>query len=482
MGAVVYQIFVDRFSASKGRPTVGLFEPPKQLRNWSDLPKSGHRIDELGLWSHELEFWGGDLKGIQSKLDYIKSLGADTVYLTPIFKALTNHKYDTTDYFQIDPQFGTESDFKSLMSSIHGKGMKLVLDGVFNHIGKSNPIFQKALASKTDPHRDWFYWGKEYTSGYRGFANVGNLPALKLENKAVRDYLWNNPNSVVRKYLKEGIDGWRLDVAIEIGPEHLAELTAAAHKEKPGSLVVGEIASYPAGWFPSVDGGFNFFGPSVVIQAAQGQLTGRQATQMLGDMVEDAGIENTLRSWLHLDNHDTSRFASVTADFEQRKLAIAALYTLPGSPVIYYGTELGMTGWGDPGSRAPMDWSLVNEKNPELAWHKKLLAIRKSNPALRYGDFSPLATEKLIAFTRLTDKVLDSVIVVTNPTHEEVKEAFATRAGRLMNWGELEDAISGIRVRQVNGLLTVKVPPMTTQIFKVVNYKQLGYSQYHRIP
>jgi glycosidase len=273
-----------------------------------------------------------------------------------------------------------------------------------------------------------------------------------------------------------------LDVAIELGPQYLDELTKAAHAEKPGSAVVGEISGYPAHWFPSVDGMFNFTGPNLIAEAVRGNITGKQASEILDDMVKDAGIENLLRSWIHVDNHDTPRFASTTQDFDTRALVLAGLMTLPGSPVIYYGTELGMPGVGDPMNRAPMRWDLVSDTNRDYVWTKKLLAIRSENRALRIGDFHALRTNRLIGYLRSTDKVLENVIVLINPTSDTVKETFATRAGMLMSWAEMRDELTKERIRQVNGLMTITMPPKSVKIFTPVNNKSLGYSQYHRIP
>src|SRR5262249_23659789 len=154
-------------------------------------------LESLGLYSHELDFWGGDLAGLAGKLDYIQGLGADVLYLTPIQKAFTNHKYDTQDYMQISPEFGTHQDLIALARQAHKHGMKIMLDGVFNHIGRTSDRFQSALKDPGSRYRDWFYFGKEYRSGYRGWAGVGNLPALRLENPEVRRYLWGGQNSIV---------------------------------------------------------------------------------------------------------------------------------------------------------------------------------------------------------------------------------------------------------------------------------------------
>jgi cyclomaltodextrinase / maltogenic alpha-amylase / neopullulanase len=481
-GAVVYQVFIDRFAppadlAAKRR----ILTAPRTVHTWGETPKGGKFLPDQGLWSHELEFWGGDIASLTGKLDYIQSLGADVLYLQPIQQAFTNHKYDAQDYKALSPEIGTEAELSGLIKTVHDRKMRIMLDGVFNHMGRTSPMFQEALKNPKSKHRDWYYIGEQYPGGYRAWANAANLPGVNLENKAVRDYLWNDRNSVVRERLRQGIDGWRLDVAFELGATNLAELTRAAHQEKPGSAVVGEISGYPANWFPAVDGVFNFSAVNLVGEALRGTISGGQAGQMLGHMVEDAGIENLLKSWTLTDNHDTPRLASTTPDLAQRQFLEAIQFTTPGCPVIYYGTELGMTGPGDPENRAPMRWDLVSNENPDLAGIRQLIKLRKTLPALRYGDFTALDSNKLIAYSRTTDKLRESVIVVANPTGSTQTEVFPTRIGRLMSWGELRDVRTNERFRSITGLLRVSVPAHQVRILVPVTEPVNGASPYNRV-
>lgn len=477
-GAIIYQAFVDRFVPPKDPAAKkAIFEAPRRFHPWTDVPKAGTPPSGGRYWSHELDFWGGDLAGVQSKMDYVHDLGADVLYLTPIFKAFSNHKYDTLDYKEIAPEFGTQADLQNLTDDVHKRGMKIMLDGVFNHIGIDSPIFKEAQQNPQSPYRNWFFFGKEYPGGYKGYAP--SMPTLRLESPSLKNYLWNSPDSVVRKNLRQGIDGWRLDVAYNIGTSILGELTAAAHAEKPGSEVVGEVSGYPSNWFPALDGVFDFYAPQLALQCLNGQISGGRAGAMLGHLVADAGIENLLKSWILLDNHDTPRLANLAPDRMVRQMAVAMQFTLPGSPVIYYGSELGMTGAGDPESRAPMRWDLVNKNNADLAWIKKLVAVRKKHPALRYGNFTALDTDKLLAFARTTHKVRESVIVVLNPTEKEVTETFSPRIGRLFSWGELEDALTGERTRSITGLMTLTVKPQSVLILTPVT--EYPGSPYERV-
>lgn len=185
-GTIVYRVLVDRFAPSARLDyKKSLYTPPKILHTWSEQPSRGSCVDKIKLWTHELDFWGGDLRSLATKLDYVQSLGADVLYLNPIHFAYTKHKYNALDYMKISPEFGTREDVKSLAKSLHQRNMKLVLDGVFNHMGHHSDLFKRAAAYPTSPYRDWFYFGKEFAGGARSWALAQSLPELNLENPHV---------------------------------------------------------------------------------------------------------------------------------------------------------------------------------------------------------------------------------------------------------------------------------------------------------
>ncbi len=229
-GAVVYQVLVDRFAPPANLDGKrALYPPPKKLHPWTAEPRRGTWLEKEQVWSHEIDFWGGDLAGTAAKLDHVQQLGANVLYLNPIHLGWTNHKYDSLDFNAVSPEFGTREDVKRLAAELHRRGMKLVLDGVFNHMGRQSQRFQDALAGRGG--RDWFVFGPQFKEGVRNWWNNGNLPELNLENPAVRDHLWAQPDSVVRGWLRDGADGWRLDVAFDLGFLYLSEVSQAAHAE-----------------------------------------------------------------------------------------------------------------------------------------------------------------------------------------------------------------------------------------------------------
>ena len=208
-GAIVYQVLVDRFNPSKRlKEKMALYQYPKKLNDWQTLPKPGKFLNDVKYWSHELDYWGGDLTSLMEKLDYIKDLGVDVLYLNPIVESLSNHKYDATDYQKISKEYGTKADLQNLIDKTHQSDMKIMLDGVFNHVGVNNPLFI-AAQDEASPYRDWFDFNEAYPEGVRLWAEAKSLPELNLENNAVKDYIYRDKNSVIRSYLNDGVDGWR---------------------------------------------------------------------------------------------------------------------------------------------------------------------------------------------------------------------------------------------------------------------------------
>jgi cyclomaltodextrinase / maltogenic alpha-amylase / neopullulanase len=482
-GAIVYQVLVDRFAPSANLDAKrALYPAPKKLRDWKEEPKKGTYLERENVWSHEIDFWGGDIASTAGKLDYIHQLGADVLYLNPIVLAWTNHKYDALDYQQVSPEYGTRDDVKQLAAEVKRRGMKLVLDGVFNHMGRNSPKYKDAQSNPDSPYRDWFVFGPQYKGGTRTWWNAQNLPELNLEHKAVTDHLWGAPDSVVRSWLRDGVDGWRLDVAFDIGFNALEALTNAAHAEKPGSLVVGEIPNYPREWFPSVDGVMHFGLRKLMIAAANREIDGPTFTRMAARLMRDADYEHLLKSWVYLDNHDTFRLATTVPDAKARKLAQVLQFTLPGAVNLYYGTEVAMQGGDDPEMRGPMRWDRVAANHPDLVWTKQLIALRKSHRALRVGEFRTAeASADVIAFERHTDRAGDTVLVLINPATTDTKTTVLVANSKLMDGDNLIDQLGGRQYKLQGSMVETTLPAQSALVLKPQLVTADGYSNYKRV-
>jgi glycosidase len=483
-GAIVYQVLVDRFAPAANLASKRhLYPEPKVLRGWKQTPQRGSYLPQEKLWSHEIEFWGGDLQSLTSKLAYVQELGADVLYLNPIHLAYTNHKYDALDYQQISPEFGTRADVRVLANDLHQRGMKLVLDGVFNHMGRNAELFKQAQNDPKHPARDWFVFGTQFPGGARSWWLAENLPELNLENPAVRDHVYGGQDSVVRSYLRDGVDGWRLDVAVDIGFNYLDALTKTAHAEKPGSLVVGEIASYPKEWFPAVDGVMHFGLRHILLGLADGRIPANTGAAMIHRIIEESDYEHLLKSWVYLDNHDTERLAHVLPEESRRRLAQVLQFTLPGSPTLYYGSELGMTGGSDPEMRAPMRWDLATPENATLQWTRQFIQLRKRHRALRVGNFRTLTTDRLLGYERYTDRVCDTVIVLVNTSPVDVSETVMVANSKLMTPFKMIDLVptNAAPVNIMCSLLNVTVPAGSFRILTPEVETTGGYSSYKRV-
>lgn len=471
VGPVVYQAFVDRFAPPadlEGKRA--LYPAPCTLHEWSELPERGELNAETGYYMHELAFWGGDLLSLLSKLDHVKGLGADVLYLQPIAQAFSNHKYDTTDYLALDPQYGTLEDFQHFSDAVHEAGMRFVVDGVFNHAGTRWGAFKEAMAEKGSPKRDWFFFGDEYSDGYKVWGCAQGLAELHLENLSLQKHLWKGKDSVVATWFARGADGWRLDVASEIGFELLASLTRSAHQHKRGSLVVGEVWAYPPRWSSAMDGVLSLHLGELIFGLVEGTCPGPSAARSIERLIEDSSMEEALRSWIVLSNHDMRRLASRLPDLKLRKLALILQFTWPGAPLVYYGDELGLEGQDDPLNRGPMPWELATEENEWLAYVRRLVAVRRRLRALRIGNYRTLASQRLMAFVRLTERAADTVVVLANPTEAPVTEMVVLPVPSILGNSLFRDELaSEVEVRALGSTVTLEVGPKSARVLSMAD-------------
>lgn len=366
---VVYQIFPDRFHshhpAGTPWPAPGSFAwngvPIRQSRRTADVTSRTH---------HQYTFFGGTLRGVTEKLDHLQGLGVTAVYFTPIFKARSTHRYDADDYHTIDPVLGTRADFDALSQALRARGMKLMLDGVFNHTSYHHPWFAE--------HPDWYMQGADGKP--ETWMGTGFLPKLNPEHPGLAEALLG-----VIDHWGPAVDGWRLDASHLIARSFLKRLKERIGPDRP---VIGEDwddARYDLrdGLY---DGVTNFSFQRNVTAYMNGDCSPETLARRLTVVYEGYPWPGVVRSWNLLGNHDTDRFFSKIGEREAHlRLARVLQVTLPGTPLVYYGDEWGMTGFGDWAARAPMIWKPMAPQQARADELRDLLALRRAHPVLATG-------------------------------------------------------------------------------------------------
>ncbi len=405
-GCTYYQIFPERYA--KALPSRREYEP------WDAEPTRDN-------------FLGGDLKGIAEKLPYIQSLGVNCLYLNPIFAADFNHKYATTDYFEVDPDFGTKSDLAALVDAAHGLGIRVVLDGVFNHVGIHFPPFadvqQNGRASR---YVDWFFIKKEPIAidpaCYECVGDYPYMPRLRVANQEVRQYVL----SVLRYWIETAhIDGWRLDVADELDSESTLYWRREILRSYPQTLFLAETwgdATALVGKGDCFDSAMNYlFRDAMVSYFAKGSLSETAFIRRMEHMRMKYGDELLLRMFNLIGSHDTPRFLTECGgDSTRMQLAVAFQMTYPGSPTIYYGDELAMEGEYDPGCRGGMAWEKA-EASEMLQTYRLWAKRRKEHPALVSGSYRTVLADDgkhVIAYERADET--ERLLVIINNSPEKV--------------------------------------------------------------
>jgi cyclomaltodextrinase len=397
--AIFYQIFPDRFA--NGDRT----NDPPNVQKWGSPPTA---------WG----FQGGDLQGIIQHFDYLLDLGITALYLTPIFKSSSTHRYNTSDYYQIDPKLGTLDDFHALVNLAHHNDMRIVLDGVFNHCGRGFFAFMDVLENgEHSAYKDWFYierfpldaYGPGAAENYIGWWNHKALPKLNTGNPEVRKYIFG----VARYWLEQGIDGWRLDVPNEIDDDSFwVEFRRVVRNTNRDAYLVGEIWDVNPRWTDEkhFDGLMNYPVRDALLAVLQGRENAVQFSERIDGLFKAYKRDNLYAMYVPLDSHDTERFKTlVEGNTDKLKLAFLFQMAFPGAPAIYYGDEIGQEGGKDPDSRRAFPWKETDWNQDLRNWVKTLIALRKRTPSLRHGDYVQILSEDgqyACARTLGEDKVL----------------------------------------------------------------------------
>lgn len=472
-GGVIYQIFPDRFAFSeKKKQSV---PSDRILRTDRDGDPYWKPTAEGKVLNND--YFGGDLRGIEQKLDYLKSLGVTCIYLNPIFEAQSNHRYDTADYERIDPLLGTEKDFCSLCRSAEKLGIKIILDGVFSHTGDDSKYFNRysrydslgAYQSKSSPYFGWYKFN-EWPDDYESWWGIKILPEVIEENPDFIDYITGS-NGIARKWLRLGAAGWRLDVADELPDVFLDSFRKAVKEEKSDALVLGEVwedASNKSSYGKlrryllgdQLDSVMNYpFANAVIdfIREANAELFASRVMSIVENYPKE--VLDVLMN--HISTHDTMRaitaLAGESCSFRDRKWqsthsldekdyaygvrllksASAMQFALPGVPTVYYGDEAGMQGYKDPFNRRCYPWG---EENSELIeWYKTLGKIRAENSVFKDGRFEILSSVAgCVAFSRKKDG--EAILVISNSNPHPI--TYYVRS----EWCDAEDLLGNCTV------------------------------------
>ncbi|WP_026486029.1 glycoside hydrolase family 13 protein [Caldanaerobius polysaccharolyticus] len=432
--SIFYQIFVDRFYKENIDS------------QWFRKPKSD-------------DIFGGNLKGIIQKLDYLCELGINRIYLTPIFKSDSNHKYDTIDYYKIDENFGDEAIFKKLIDECHKRGIKVILDAVFNHTSDKFFAFKDAMENGDNSrYRDWYFIKNR--DEYETFGYVKNMPKLNTANEQVSEYLLG----IARYWIENfDIDGWRLDVANEIDHNFWRRFRNEVKRAKKDAFIIGEVwdggESYLKG--DQFDSVMNYpFMFILVDYFAKNAIDTYEFDYLINNLF--VRYKKYIRTILLnlIDSHDTCRFLyECGGDIEKMKMAVFFQMTCIGIPMIFYGDEAGLTGANDPDCRRTIDFDRINKDLFEF--YKKLIKIRKENRALRAGEYrTVLVHHDVYAYSRYLDD--EEIINVFNKGERAKKISLKINGGKVLDlYNNEEYAVS-------NGVLDIEIQPGGKYILKVM--------------
>ncbi|MCI1985814.1 MAG: glycoside hydrolase family 13 protein [Lactobacillus sp.] len=370
--AKIYHIFVDRFA--NGNPDGHVNAPKPSSFLYGQLSDHPYYVKDAAGEVVRWDFYGGNLQGIRAKLDWLQQQGVTALYLSPIFEARSNHRYDTGDYKRIDPMLGTLDDFKALVADLHERGMHLILDGVFNHVGRDSRYFNAlgtyddvgAAQSRDSPYADWFNF-KHYPDDYDSWWGVKDLPAICKDAQSFHDFIAGGPDSVIGYWTGLGVDGWRLDVVDELASDFVTQIRTLL-ATYPDRVLIGEVwedASHKVAYGkrrPYFDGGqlqavMNYPQRQLMLDFVQGQLAPAQLGRRLLTLQENYPPAVFAYNFTSLSTHDTPRVLTVLDHDLARLQQVLMLWAvLPGNLVQFYGDEAGLEGGPDPQNRRYYPW------------------------------------------------------------------------------------------------------------------------------
>lgn len=454
--AVFYQIFPDRFHNGNSD------NDPENVCRWGDKPTRDN-------------FFGGDLAGIIRKLPYLEELGVNALYLNPIFKSPSNHKYDTTDYYKVDSSFGDRDTLKKLVKKLHQHGMRIILDGVFNHCGDTFWAFQDVIEKGSkSKYKNWFIIKdypivKQPEPNYRCLAGFSSMPEFNTDNPKVREYLLK----VVKYWIKEAdIDGWRLDTVEYMDASFVKQIRIAAKEVKEDAYVMGEVMmGLATSWFKGecLDAVMNYRLRHLLIDfLVKRTMDAEEFDQRL------YSLRQSYPDWANpvmfnlLGSHDTPRIFTLCKGNKGRfKLCLIFSMTYVGAPTIYYGDEVGLRGGNDPECRKCMPWNIDFQSNDIYKFHQRCIQIRKQYSVLRKGSFQTLLKEKgIYSFVRKKEE--ETIIVIMNSTLNS-EEICINLSEKGIKGNQFLDLLTGQKYFPQRGKMRILLPK-TSGVILANNY------------
>ncbi len=490
--AVYYYIFPERFRngnpANDPRPGVhGYQDKPVELhQNWLDKPyKPGSGDGSDAFYNND--FFGGDIAGIIDKLDYIADLGANTIYLTPLWRAASNHKYDTADYQQIDPAFGSNADFERLTREAAQRGIRVIPDASLNHTGSDSIYFDRfgkyggqgafyqGKVNPASPYADWYSFDvtqADPDKQYKGWVGVLDLPELNKASRGFRDFAYGGKNSVMKQWLDRGAAGWRMDVAPWVPDDFWREWRAVIKQHRSDALTIAETWFDASKYFlgDTFDSTMNYIFRNTVLDYAAGgnakllyenlELT-REAypAQAFHALMNLLSTHDQARALHHFGHQaDTDDAATIALAKQRLRLAVFFQMVYPGAPSVYYGDEVGVTGGEDPYNRATYPWADRGGKPDEalLQDFKQLIRLRKEHPVLRHGSLmAPLFLDEHVIVLARRDGHHWALAAMNNSSSERTVQV---KLPLEFGVGPLQDALTGERTTPSDSQIRLRIP------------------------
>jgi len=493
--AVYYYIFPERFRNGdrSNDPKVGVNtfhdKPIEFHSNWLDKPYRPGSGDGSDKYASN-DFYGGDLAGIIEKLDYIRDLGANTIYMTPVFRAASNHKYDAADYRHIDPSFGKDDDFNRLTAEAAKRGIRVIPDASLNHTGSdsfyfdrfgkydTNGAFRNAKINPSSPYASWYTFKPNEAAPdkqYTGWTGAMDLPELNKASPDFRNFAYGAKDSIMNIWLDRGAAGWRMDVAPWVPDDFWREWRKAVKGHRPDALTIAETWFDASKYFlgDTFDSTMNYIFRNTVLDYAAG-IKADVIYHNIEMMRESYPQQSFFALMNLLSTHDVARSLHYFGDIEgatpeqtalakqRMRLAVFFQMTFPGAPAIYYGDEVGMTGGDDPLNRAGYPWADVGGKpdNAMLADFKAMTAMRKQYPVLRHGSLAaPLLLDENVIVLARKDGASEAIVATNNAEVARTVSVALPAGFKARSFGDALD--KSVSAKAEGGKLTIMLPPLS---------------------